>query len=101
MTKMDEVEICIPELEKIRLPDWLTIINYTPLQELEIADLVNKHIWVTAQRKQIPIQKMSTQHIQRCIKCWNGEGRMNIPEHYLGGKKKWLKVFQDELERRN
>lgn len=96
-----QVEIYIPELEKIKLPDWLTTIGYTPLQQKEINELVDKHIWVTAYRKQIPVNQMATEHIQNCIKCWNGKSRTRIPEHYLGGKEKWLEIFHNELQRRN
>ena len=36
-------------------------------------------------------------HIHNCIRCWNGEGKLKIPEGYLGGKDKWLNIFQQEL----
>lgn len=98
---MTQIEIYIPELDKIKTPNWLTTIDYSPLQQVEIDELIDKHVWVTANRRQIPVNQMSTTHIQNCIKCWNGTGRVKIPNHYLGGKGKWLGIFNGELQRRN
>ena len=59
------------------------------------------HIWVTALGDNIPVKQMTTVHIKRCIDCWNGVGNKHIPNGYLGGKEKWLKIFNDELVSRN
>ena len=58
-------------------------------------------VWITAFRNRIPVKKMSTGHINACILCWNGQGNMRISNDYLGGKEKWLKIFNDELVNRN
>ncbi len=86
-----------PELDKISLPDWMTITLYSPLQKKEVKNLLDNHIWITAYRQKRFVREMSTQHIINCIKCFNGEGNVRIPEGYLGGKEKWLKIFSDEL----
>lgn len=65
----------------------------------EYAD--NELIWITAKKKHIPVKKMTTKHINNCIACWNGVGSMIIPEGYLGGKKKWIEIFEKELAERN
>ena len=62
---------------------------------------IENHIWITAYRKEIPVQLMSTLHIKNCIKCLLGIGSKEIPNGYLGGKKKWLKIFKQELITRN
>lgn len=63
----------------------------TPQVDLE------KHVWITAYDLEIPVKQMSTEHINNCIACWEGRGNMKIPFDYLGGKEKWLKIFDDEL----
>lgn len=95
ITKID-----IPELDKITLPNWLTFLDYSPIQKTEINELINNHIWITAYKTQIPVKQMSASHINNCIHCWNGKGKKKIPPHYLGGKEKWLKIFQQELDNR-
>ncbi len=40
---------------------------------------------------------MTTEHIKNCIACWNGVGNKEIPSDYLGGRAKWLKIFNQEL----
>jgi len=74
--------------------------NDTKSIEFEIdqksVDLEN-HIWVTAYRKKIPVKQMSTEHIKNCIACLYGKGNLQIPDNYLGGKRKWLRIFKQEL----
>jgi len=60
-------------------------------------NMIENHIWVTARRQSIAVKEMSTDHIVNCIKCWIGEGFTEIPEDYLGGKEKWLEIFNSEL----
>lgn len=98
MEKLKELET--PELDKISLPDWMKITLYTPLQKIELKNLLENHVWVTAARKKLYVREMQTSHIINCIRCWNGEGYLSIPEGYLGGKEKWLKIFNDELTNR-
>lgn len=88
------------ELDKIELPDWVTTIVYDPLQQVEVDELINNHVWVTAMREQIPVHKMTNNHIRNTIKCLNGESKSFIPEGYLGGKEKWLTIFSNELVKR-
>lgn len=88
-----------PELDKISLPNWLTTPYYTLLQQHEIDELIENHIWITADRIKIPVSQMSTSHIQNCIKCFNGQGKSYISPSYLGGKNKWLDVFNRELQK--
>lgn len=56
-----------------------------------------KHIWITVYDLKIPVKQMTTEHINNCIACWEGRGNMEIPIDYLGGKEKWLKIFNNEL----
>ena len=70
-----------------------------PFEEHEV-DIKN-HVWITAQKKKMPVNQMVTKHIKNCINCWNSNGNMSIPKDYLGGKEKWLKIFSDELSKRN
>lgn len=86
-----------PELDKIAPLEWLTIKSYSLLQKKEINTLLNNHVWVTARRVRIPVGQMETNHIINCINCFN-EGR--IHEDYLGGKDKWMKIFNNELTKR-
>lgn len=58
------------------------------------------HIWITAREEKIPVISMLTEHIQNCINCFNGIGNIRIPSTYLGGKDKWLSIFNEELNRR-
>lgn len=89
-----------PELDKIERFKWLKIVQYNTIQQVEIDSLLNNHIWITAKRIQIHVNKMTTNHINNCIKCFNGQGNMTIPNDYLGGRDKWLKIFREELLKR-
>jgi hypothetical protein len=90
-------EINTPELDKIKLPKWLKKFTYTTLQQKEIQNLIDGNVWITAGKIKLCVREMSSNHIQNCIKCWNGLGKMTIPSHYLGGKVKWLVIFKKEL----
>lgn len=69
--------------------------------ETEVQALIENEVWRTADGRKIAVAQMTTGHINSCIKCWNGEGSMKIPPSYLGGKEKWLEIFERELLRRN
>lgn len=72
--------------------------NITHLQEFEALDIPIENLrWITAKHKAIFVREMSTNHIQNCINCWNGKGKSRVPTGYLGGKEKWLKIFNQEL----
>lgn len=86
-----------PELDKIILPNWITTINYNSLQLVELSTLVENEVWITAGKIKIPIREMKTSHINNCINCLLGKGKSIIPDGYLGGKDKWLKLFNKEL----
>lgn len=61
---------------------------------------LKRYVWVTARRKRIPVRKMTVDHINNCIACWEDRGLTRVPVGYLGGKKKWLRIFNEELCRR-
>lgn len=89
-------KIKTPNLDTIELPKWFTT-KYNFEQLKEIDNLIENHIWITARREQLYVRNMTTKHIHNCIHCWNGEGKLKIPDGYLGGKEKWLTIFQEEL----
>lgn len=95
-----ETLIEIPELDKIKRKEWLNT-KYTPLQQTEIDTLTKNQIWITANRRQLYVKGMTTQHIKNCIDCWEGRGKSKIPNGYLGGREKWLDIFYKELSGRN
>lgn len=70
------------------------------IEKAETLVSFEKHVWITARRKKIPVNEMSTSHIRSCIACWKGTGTTLIPAGYLGGKVKWLKIFNEELTKR-
>lgn len=86
-----------PELDKIILPKWITTFNYKPLELIELKSLIDNEVWITARKIKIPVREMKTNHINNCINCLEGKGKSFIPEGYLGGKDKWLKIFKQEL----
>jgi len=94
-----EIEIKIPKLDEISIKDWFTT-KYNLEQQEEIDSILDRKVWITAQKVKIPVREMSIKHINNCIRCWNGKGRLHIPIGYLGGKTKWLKIFEDELTKR-
>lgn len=97
---MDTI-IEIPELDKISRIKWYEPTIYTSAQLKEIDTLYKEEVWITKERKQHRVKEMTTSHIQNCIKCWEGKGLSKIPKGYLGGKDKWLTIFNKELESRN
>lgn len=62
---------------------------------------MDKHIWITDDGREFPVDEMSIPHIVNTIKCLNGTGKKHIDEDYLGGKDKWIAIFKDELKKRN
>lgn len=94
------MNVLTPELDKIESYDWLTTdFSIEPFLK-ECGILLENHIWITASRRKIPVRKMTSIHIKNCINCLNGGGKLKIPNGYLGGKDKWLKIFTEELENR-
>ena len=91
----------IPRIDEIRIEDWMKpethVLDYL---QIEFKSLIENHIWVTAKRQQISVNKMTSSHISNCINCLNGNSRTKIPNGYLGGKVKWLNIFNNELNRR-
>jgi hypothetical protein len=57
-------------------------------------------VWITADKRHLPVKDMTTDHIKNVIRCLNGKGEMTIPRGYLGGKVKWIKIFRQELKSR-
>jgi len=58
--------------------------------------------WVIAEKKdKIAVKDLTTIHIVRIMRCWEGKGRKVIPPNYLGGKTKWINILSLELSKRN
>ncbi|MEK6828916.1 MAG: hypothetical protein AABY15_02235 [Nanoarchaeota archaeon] len=89
-----ETQIMVPEI------DW-TQIKTVQLGLVKFEVDFENHTWVTARGIEISVKEMSTNHINNCINCFNGNGNMHIPSDYLGGREKWLGIFSRELTRRN
>lgn len=96
-TNMEEV--LTPKLDEISISEWFKH-KYSPEEKSEIDNILDRKVWITAQKIKIPVREMSTKHIKNCIRCWNGKGKLRIPAGYLGGKTKWLRIFEDELIKR-
>lgn len=92
-----EIIITTPALDEIEISRWFTIKYYTFEQQDEIINLLHNHVWITARKEQIFVRTMTTAHILNCINCWEGKGKSKIPKGYLGGKDKWLAIFNQEL----
>ena len=56
--------------------------------------------WITNEGIEYNIPEMSTKHIVNIMRCWDGKGKLTIPEDYLGGKDKWFGIFREELDKR-
>ena len=91
-----EIIMPTPLLDEISIRRWFTT-TYSIGQQKEIENLLLNHIWVTKKKVQIRVKEMTTNHINNCIRCWLGYGRSHIPPDYLGGKQKWLEIFQKEI----
>lgn len=65
-------------------------------RECEVA--IEQHVWITADHRRISVAAMETRHIVNCIRAFNSG---KIPIQYLGGRTKWLEIFNEELNRRN
>lgn len=89
-----------PQLDQIPLINWMEIQFYKPLQKREIKKLLDNHVWITADKRKLFVHEMRSSHIRNCIRCWTGIGKRVIPNGYLGGKTKWLEIFENELTRR-
>ncbi len=74
------------------------VLSFESQQHQEFS--IENHIWVTARKIEIAVRSMAISHINNCIACFEGRGNMRIPEDYLGGKEKWLKIFNEELTKR-
>jgi len=83
------------ELEELIKPEGLTETKTIAL--LSPAVDITNHVWITAYEWHVPVKEMSTDHILKCIACWEGRGNKIIPEGYLGGREKWLDIFNREL----
>lgn len=71
-------------------------------------------IWTTQNGNRIRLKDMTTQHIKNCIRCIE-DGRINFIinmgwaqdndyieyDEDIQQKEKWIKIFKDELERRD
>ena len=88
-----------PHLDKIPINIWTTGMKYTAEELAEINLLKEQHIWVTGDKVYIPVNKMDTEHIEKCISKLTAKTKV-FPTNYLGGKKFWIEVFKNELKRR-
>lgn len=60
-------------------------------------------VWVTANGVHIPVEEMTPSHIRNTIRCLEGRGGIRIPDLYIehmGGRDRWLKILNTELDRR-
>lgn len=96
---MNVLLIDTPALDEISIKEWFNA-KYNVKQKEEVKQLLDNHIWITSQKIKLSVRSMSTKHIKNCINCWNGKGKLRIPSGYLGGKIKWLKIFEEELTKR-
>lgn len=66
-------------------------------QDLHASDMnvdITNHRWRMVCGRRIIVKEMSTSHVMNCIRAFR---RGTIPPNYLGGKDKWLKIFEHEL----
>lgn len=76
------------------VPDWDDDIFIYESIASEIERKAKKRIWTTREGKDIPVSKMTSNHIQNTI---NFIKRNDKNDLYSC----WLKVFEEELENRN
>lgn len=57
-------------------------------------------IWTTGKGKYIKLSQMTDLHIINTLKCWLGLGKTVPPKGWCGGKKRWLRLLTNEIERR-
>lgn len=88
--------------EILKKEDW-TKVQHNPSEILDriVQEATSNEKWVTARGTIIPVNRMTTSHINNTIKCLNGKGNSYIPKDYLGGRDKWLIIFHNELIRRS
>lgn len=82
-------------------PDDYKISRIMTQAAIESKVTTEKIVWITAEGNKIPVKEMTTKHIRAAINCWNDKGKSDIPSDYLGGKDKWMKIFENELISRN
>ena len=71
-------------------------------------------IWETKDGIKIKVKDMATQHILNCIKCieesrinfiinmgWAEDNDYQMYDEDTEEKERWIRIFRDELERRN
>lgn len=54
-------------------------------------------VWITRSKVTIQVTKMSIAHIQNCLAAFKSG---KIHRKYLGGRNKWEKIFNTELNKR-
>lgn len=79
-------------VREVEILKWDTLTD----EENELA--IAQHIWITAGKQRISVTAMHTEHIINCINAFNSG---KIPIQYLGGRTKWLEIFNEELNRRS
>ena len=67
---------------------------------IENKDWESDKIWATAKGLCIPVTELDQYHLKSIINCWKGKGKKTFPPGFRGGKKKWLKILNAELDRR-
>lgn len=73
-----------------------------------------EHIWITQNGNEIKVKDMTTTHILNTLKCieegriqftinlgWAEDNDYQIIDEDDISKERWIKIFNDELERRN
>jgi hypothetical protein len=93
---MQEGILETPLLDEIDVAEWFNA-TYNEGQQLEVESCIENHVWITATKQKMLVREMKTSHIKNCIRCWDGKGKSCIPAGYLGGKAKWLEIFNKEL----
>ncbi|MDO4391800.1 MAG: hypothetical protein Q4C11_01700 [Clostridium sp.] len=73
-----------------------------------------EHIWITQNGNKMKVKNMTTQHIINTLKCiedgriqfiinmgWAQDNDYQEFDENTKAKERWIKIFNDELERRN
>ena len=62
------------------------------------------YVWITSYGLRIHVRSMSSEYMKHCINCLTSGvsegGTRTMSSDYLGGKDKWLKIFNRELLKR-
>lgn len=72
-------------------------LNPLPTQLEVIENFLANKIWITKDKERIRVEDMTNTHIVNTI---NAFERKKINPKYLGGKDRWLEIFQRELSKR-